>query len=287
MKTLAELGITQVVQNVLVTPELATELLKHNQGNRDVKNSKVNEYTYYMKEGLWGQCECKITFDRQENLNNGQKRLMAVEKSGTSQVFTIERDFENHPFVDNSQKRGVLDNQKMLKKGDKFKVDESITFGKMKEIINTLLYDKITSGSPYPNETLVAYKYWEKDLIAFKPIVKYGRFKAPVYAAMFVAYLNGVKLERLHEFASTLDDGMDHTANNLSAVPIIALRDKLATYQKGTAGGGSAVSKDVFGRTQYAIRMYTKGNSKRRNQCTEYYPYTASFLNTTNRSVYE
>jgi hypothetical protein len=287
MKTLAQLGIVNDVQNILITPDLAAELLKHNNGNRDVRNAKVNEYAYYMKEGLWGQCEGKITFDPQENLNNGQKRLMAVCKSGTSQVFTVERNFTNHPFVDNTQKRGVLDNQKMLSSADKNKVDERIAFGKMKEIVNTLLYDKIRSGSPYPNETIAAYKHWEKELIAFLPVVKYGKFKAPVYAAMFIAYLNGVKLERLMEFASTLDDGLDHTASNLSAVPIITFRDKLVTYQKGTAGGGSAVSKDILGRTQYAIRMYVKGSNKKRNQCTEYYSFSAAFLNTPNRAVYD
>lgn len=78
-------------ETVLVTPEMANEMLKKNKNNRPVSWRKVTEYANLMIAGKWVFHAQGIILDDKGNILTGQKRLWAVVKSGTSQYFRISR----------------------------------------------------------------------------------------------------------------------------------------------------------------------------------------------------
>lgn len=95
---------------VLVTPELAAEMLTHNVGNyRKLTPRIVKQYASDMAAGKWDFNGQTITFDDQGNLNNGQHRLTAVVESGVPIWFVIVRGVkpESRVTVDTQYKRTI------------------------------------------------------------------------------------------------------------------------------------------------------------------------------------
>ncbi len=65
-------------ETVLVTPELAQEMLKKNERNRPIGWKKVEEYSDLMRAGKWRLHSQGIVIDAKGNILTGQKRLWAV-----------------------------------------------------------------------------------------------------------------------------------------------------------------------------------------------------------------
>ena len=65
-------------QRVNVTPELATQWLETQEGNRPIKQSVVEKYAMSMRDGEWAETGETIKFDIHEHLIDGQHRLFAV-----------------------------------------------------------------------------------------------------------------------------------------------------------------------------------------------------------------
>lgn len=78
---------------VQLTPQLAAELLKKNQGNRDVKPIK-SSYVRQMKNGEWKENGEPIIVDKNGIIKDGQHRLMAVVESGHTYSCPIIEDVE-------------------------------------------------------------------------------------------------------------------------------------------------------------------------------------------------
>lgn len=70
------------VEEVLVTPALAAELLKGD--NRPVRQVTVKKYAEDMKNGNWSLTHQGIAIDHEGSLIDGQHRLLAVIMSGVS-----------------------------------------------------------------------------------------------------------------------------------------------------------------------------------------------------------
>jgi len=71
------------VSQVLVTPELAREWLKHNTRNRKLRRALVRRYALIMQSGNWMLTPEGIIFDSNGDLIQGQHRLNAVAESET------------------------------------------------------------------------------------------------------------------------------------------------------------------------------------------------------------
>lgn len=69
-------------EKVMVTPEIATELLKKNTCNRRVNERIVDFYARLMSEGKWKANGQPITIDIKDVITNGQHRLLAIVKFG-------------------------------------------------------------------------------------------------------------------------------------------------------------------------------------------------------------
>ena len=83
---------------LLVTPQVAAEMLKHNAGNRRLSMSRVNKYSQDMKLGNWKITHQGIAFDNNKRLIDGQHRLEAVVKSGTSIYLNVSHGMGGEVF---------------------------------------------------------------------------------------------------------------------------------------------------------------------------------------------
>lgn len=75
---------------VTVTPQLATEWLRKNTGNRPFRPAKIEQYTRDMAAGRWQVTGEAIKFGTDGRLLDGQNRLQAVINSGaTIQILVV------------------------------------------------------------------------------------------------------------------------------------------------------------------------------------------------------
>jgi hypothetical protein len=89
----------------------AEEALIHNVINRPVRKSRVDTYAKAMEQGDWGPCEAAICFDTNDNLINGQHRLMAQVQSQTTQLWIVMRNMSPESFLtmDSGANRSTTD----------------------------------------------------------------------------------------------------------------------------------------------------------------------------------
>lgn len=90
-----------------VTPEMAEEWLARNRRNRRFRPAVANKYMRDMSHGLWTFNGEPLQFDWNEDILNGQHRLTAVAKSGTTQTFLVVRGLppEAQDTMDSGAKR--------------------------------------------------------------------------------------------------------------------------------------------------------------------------------------
>lgn len=80
-----------VVTLEIINPELAQEFLKCNIHNRPFNKLEVLRNAYLMQQGKWKETCEPIAITRGNVLLNGQHRLAAVIRSGTTQRFLVSR----------------------------------------------------------------------------------------------------------------------------------------------------------------------------------------------------
>lgn len=73
----------------IITPEMASDFLSQNQGNRAIRRSWVMELARRMSEGEWEITHQGIAFDTLGNLVDGQHRLHAIVLSGASVTMAV------------------------------------------------------------------------------------------------------------------------------------------------------------------------------------------------------
>lgn len=97
---------------ILITPEMAKELLKNNAKNRKVKHHKVAEYAALMKAGKWKSNTGEpIKVSINGNLLDGQHRLLAVIMCGIPIEFLVTTELPEDVFdvLDTGIRRNASD----------------------------------------------------------------------------------------------------------------------------------------------------------------------------------
>lgn len=69
---------------IMVTPQMAEELLNRNTHNRPLRPGVVESYARDMKAGRWQRNAQPVTIDWNDAIHNGQHRLFAVVESGVT-----------------------------------------------------------------------------------------------------------------------------------------------------------------------------------------------------------
>ncbi len=99
------------IQYVEVGPELATEWLGYNTGNRSIRAARVNQYARDMAEGRWTVGADLVCFDPDGHLLNGQHRLTAIVQSGATVTLIVQWNTPRTamPNMDNGAGRSAAD----------------------------------------------------------------------------------------------------------------------------------------------------------------------------------
>lgn len=78
-----------IIEQKLITPEIAADMLTRNDGNRPMRPRVWQGYAKDMREGKWRRTHEAIAVAANGRLINGQHRLMAVVHSGIAQMFCV------------------------------------------------------------------------------------------------------------------------------------------------------------------------------------------------------
>lgn len=203
------------VQVVHVTPEMAAKWLAVNDHNRTISEVVVNQYAADMEAGRWKFTGDPIQFSETGHLSNGQHRLTAQVKSGTTQTYVVITGLsrESQDYMDIGRVRSVA-NQMQLKG-----VHNAWAIAAVARMI--MVYE----GARNPSKPAVR-AYAEQNVAEFHPAAVLGRSIAQVIRGSSSAYgaaavtLNRIDPERAHDFFEALQYG----ANLPEGSPVLVLR---------------------------------------------------------------
>lgn len=258
---------------ILVTPELAKEMLNHNTHNRKIRKNRVDALVNEMKSGRFYENGESIVFDENGTLRDGQHRLMAVVESGKSYHFNVVYGVptENANLYDVGVKRTAMDSIELSD-------DENIkdlSSPRITGVANFFLkFKKGYQGIAIPHsETMNFIKNNEKALRVISNIAVSscnGVTTSGTISAMFAALVNGVDEKLLTHFYQVLVTGLSDSKNDF---PIIAFRNRY--YGKLARSVGMSIQTDSYFRSQYAIYNYVNctGAKTSINHGKEYYKF--------------
>lgn len=268
------------VSTEVIDLHTAKMYLKNQSANRNVTPARVADYTKRMQRGEWGIGQ-PIIFDSSGSLIDGQHRLLAVIKSGTSQVFTVIRGLppESKALMDMGQSRSVAQiaqisglNGTSLNK--KFAIVKSMLFGQSLKFKNKKAEEnarKLASVDDVISAQLQISLYEKhKDAIDFSLRHPGGLMTiAPVRAVVARAYYHESH-ERLDQFLEVMGSGYTETKGDEAAIALRSFLINNPTIRKG----GSDCRRSVYKRTENAVSLFLK-KQPRRNSAeiqTELYP---------------
>lgn len=224
-------------QQTLVTPEMASQLLLQNTGNRTVRANVVSRYSDDMKNGSWGLSHQGIAVDVNGNLIDGQHRLLAVVKSGAAVPMLVTTGLQPEIFevIDKLSARSDADSLRMRQKNvEVFKMLASVHTGKTKPSLSALK-ECITAFSP----TYEALSFSSCNTKTFS--------SASVRTAAIIAATE--KPDNTEVIAKSYSDMLHGNMDGLS----ISFRSLVRSVYNGTVkttGGGAA-------RTEMMQRFFT------------------------------
>ncbi|MEY2341424.1 hypothetical protein AB4090_04855 [Acidithiobacillus sp. IBUN Pt1247-S3] len=98
-------------RTILVTPEVAGNLLEYNVDNRKIRNTSVKNLSRSMRNGEWIYTHQGIAVDKNGILIDGQHRLKAVLKSGVSVPMLLFENVDPRAFnvIDQGERRSPYD----------------------------------------------------------------------------------------------------------------------------------------------------------------------------------
>lgn len=86
-------------RSVMMTPELAQQILGRNTRNRHIRPARVDRYAGIMVSGGWRLNGEAVVLSKQGNLMNGQHRLHAVVRAGVAVPMTLTENVEEDTFA--------------------------------------------------------------------------------------------------------------------------------------------------------------------------------------------
>lgn len=196
-----------------ITPEIASQYLELNIGNRLVRESTVKRYAIDMAAGHWRFTGEPIQFCGTK-LMNGQHRLMACVRSGASFTTLVVRNVDPDAFevMDSGVKRtlgDVLHRSLGMSSADKVAAAARIVMAMRDGIM-----PHPTARNAYTRPEVIAHVQQHSDLYSFgATIMDRSRVlrRAPLAAFVVLARLEGASPGILERFFDRV-----HTGENLS-----------------------------------------------------------------------
>lgn len=244
---------------LLVTPNQAKYLLDHaNKANRKIKKSHVETLKRDMETGHWYSDIDYIGFNNKGMLINGQHRLKALSEANVENIsLKFDFDVEQHISMDTGNVRKYSDQVTISKKlgmeilPNKFRAIILAGLKLNDKNINLSNTELAAIGNAYGQDLIICE---DKGLFNLGSKITGG---SVVKSSIFWAYLNGVDMNILVNFAEVLRTGITHTEND---IPIIRLRDELIDL-KG-AGRNLDIKRAEY--TQQCIYNVLNGSTSNR-----------------------
>ena len=254
-------------KKVLMTPEMAREILQdHNEGNRHLSRAS-EKYAAEMKAGNWQQYSpaCVMMWDEtKEHLDDGQHRCKAVILANESQGFLF---FETHGktfIADRGRVRSVEDNMRL--RG----IDPKIANRRTREMANfylNIIADKNNPSDKEVEDFMVKYHENIEKAVSISegkgPEIKTKR--TAVKFALFCALEAGVDEATLRDFIKTVNTG--HWREEWET-PALRLN---TTLKETKAGNRDERRKQAYA-TDNAIKDYV-AKQKRTQKYSNAKPY--------------
>lgn len=242
---------------VLVTPQKAGRWLQSNSKNRDIREAHVERLASDMLSGRWMITHQGCAFNCDGTLLDGQHRLMAIVKSGTSQWMSVTNGLpaSSVSAIDDHQRRSV---------GDALKIVHGVSTPNIKRATAAAAWMGPGIGvHSTPNrvsrqEQVALYLEHEKALnwaVAAYPTNKSGLGRAVVLAVIARAYYSAPRT-KLEQFCKVLADPSNSTGAKADQT-IFRLRDHLMTSHSG----GSASQQTAYRKTAKALHAWLSGES--------------------------
>lgn len=195
---------------ILVTPQVASELLATQVKNRPLSRQIVKRYADDMCNGKWKQCGDTICVDKDGHLTDGQHRLSAVIESGITIRVLLVRGIEHSIYKDTGSKRTMVGNIKIASDDICEKV-KNVSCIAIAKFLSTLTNDRRKPDISFTESFL---KQYEKDFIGYVDELGFCRkSKGNIYmrittlSAFFIAYVSGVDIKILNACKEILTKG--------------------------------------------------------------------------------
>lgn len=247
------------IKEVLITPDIAKEMLEKNFNNRNILANRVKQYADDMRRGLWTYNQDLITLNEKGELTNGQHRLMAIIKANTPIKMFVGYNLPNDCVIDKGRERSTGDALYMRGLIEKeVSTTHAIALAnaylriseKSNKISDTLKGEFISANTEYILRSLAISKAGK--LTGVSPRCA----KAGIQAAILGALKCGISETSLFEFFTLVNSGYPSSARTSEeqsvGFTLIRYIDNVYT----PSGGQSA--KELTMVTQMAIRDYVK-----------------------------
>lgn len=219
-----------ITNEILITPDIAMDILQNNHRNRKMNKELVLLYADQMSRGLWKFNGESIIISDENILLNGQHRLGAIIKSGTSQKFIVVQGISQAAFdtIDTGKTRTAGDILSIANIKESTKISSIITrfFGVS---VSQSRRESLLRSRRSKQEVLSEYQsnpdFWRAVLTASSRLYRRIRLLSQSDIGGYIAYL--VK-EKGHDFnfvESFFNQLFFDTDIENSTIPL--LRDKL------------------------------------------------------------
>jgi hypothetical protein len=115
---------TVELKELIITPEIAQEMLEFNTCNRPLSKNTVTKYAGMMRLGEWYFSHQSLAFAEDEGgkllLVDGQHRLAAIVQSGVSLKFSVIYHAVQTPYIDATRNRSFIDNLNICNKTSRY-----------------------------------------------------------------------------------------------------------------------------------------------------------------------
>lgn len=243
---------------VLITPEMAANLLESNGNNRNLSEGTVKAYANDMLNGNWDyKTGSAISIDENGILRDGQHRLAAIVMSGVTIPTWVIRNVSSDGIYDNNRKRSNSD-QISIMKPEYENVYKSTRYISVARQIIT--HGHFNRRMVTPKEIIDFTDIHKNILDGFFLNIPQGTVPklslAVVHLGLFLAYVSGEDMDDILSFYDMLCTGMSTSPVEF---PIIAYRNYLLN-----ASGISTTDLEI-GRCQYAFKKYLTKSSVKKN----------------------
>ena len=244
-------------------------LAENNPSNRKINKNQLKKLVGQLERGEYFLSTDCIGFDSQGNLTNGQHRLSAVSMMDDDKMyrFGVMFNVNNNMDQDTGKRRTVVENALLFDGYDsRLKENGRAVCIPIIQIATKFMLGRVSSYQYSQQQYVKIINFFAEDLIIcadaglFKPSRSIPKV---AQAAMFVAYLCGVRLAVLKQIITTIDN---HDFSGEANTPVFILYSKL--NQKKSSG--TTLLRERYCLTQDCIRAVDMGSVTTRLCATKF-----------------